>query len=256
MKSNLLKYFTSIFLALFLLGNFTFAQTVTLDLGDEISGMINDEFTIQVKADLRGHSVGNFDFEFIYDPYLLEINIEDVTKGEQVTGSFLSNKPDPNRIKIGTYGNDLSGELILFEIKGTLIANGQNDSGVEVSEINIGDDLPTNISTPFNINVKVGDVSTNNETETAIPEAFELKQNYPNPFNPTTVIPYAIPEATQVTITVHNVLGEKVATLVNQRVSAGNHTLTFDAVNFTSGVYFSRITAGNFSYTRKMLLIK
>ena len=89
-----------------------------------------------------------------------------------------------------------------------------------------------------------------------LPAAYALEQNYPNPFNPTTVIRYSLPKETRVTLTVYNVLGQPVATLVDGVEHAGYGEATFAGNNLPSGVYFYRLTAGTFSETRKMLLIK
>ncbi len=92
---------------------------------------------------------------------------------------------------------------------------------------------------------------------------FMLNQNYPNPFNPTTTISYSIPVETlratslhQVTLRVYDVLGREVATLVNEEKPAGNYEVNFDAGNMTSGIYFYTLKAGEFSQTKKLMLIK
>ncbi len=104
------------------------------------------------------------------------------------------------------------------------------------------------------------DVEENGETE--IPAKFELMQNYPNPFNPTSTIAFAIPKNARVNLSVYNVLGQKVAELINGVQSAGYHSVTWDAGNFASGIYIYRIKAeaidgsSTFTATRKMVLLK
>ena len=88
------------------------------------------------------------------------------------------------------------------------------------------------------------------------PKDFILSQNYPNPFNPTTKIQYSVPRAAQVSLTVYNVLGEKVATLFSGMERAGTYEVNFNADRFASGVYFCRMEAGGFSKTLKMMLLK
>jgi len=88
------------------------------------------------------------------------------------------------------------------------------------------------------------------------PTEFAFLQNYPNPFNPRTTIRFAIPRAGKVNLQVYNILGEQVAQLVNRELSAGEKTVTFDASNFPSGLYFYRIQVGNFVETKRMLLLK
>jgi hypothetical protein len=88
------------------------------------------------------------------------------------------------------------------------------------------------------------------------PLEFELSQNYPNPFNPTTQISYSVPQQSNVTLKVFNVLGMEVATLFSGLQDAGQHTATFDAKRFSSGVYFYRLQAGSVSMTKKMVFMK
>ncbi len=94
------------------------------------------------------------------------------------------------------------------------------------------------------------------EVSTAIPTEFSLGQNYPNPFNPTTKINFNIPEPSSVKLTIYNMLGQEVYTLLNDFMNAGSYEFNFDASNLTSGTYFYSITAGNFHSVKKMLLIK
>ena len=85
---------------------------------------------------------------------------------------------------------------------------------------------------------------------------FKLYQNYPNPFNPTTKIKYQIPLEEKVTLKVYDILGREVSTLVNEIKSAGIHEINFNASSLASGVYFYRITAGNYSDIKKIVLLK
>ncbi len=89
---------------------------------------------------------------------------------------------------------------------------------------------------------------------------FRLLQNYPNPFNPSTVIEYSIPAETgyipSVHLKIYDVLGREVATLVNKRQNPGNYKINFDAENFSSGIYFYQLSTGNFSETKKMILLR
>ncbi|MEX0685047.1 MAG: T9SS type A sorting domain-containing protein [Balneolales bacterium] len=88
------------------------------------------------------------------------------------------------------------------------------------------------------------------------PNVFRLNQNYPNPFNPTTNISYQIPSETHVTLDVYDVLGQKVATLVNEQKNAGQYEVNFDAAKLASGTYIYRLKAGERTQTQTMMLIK
>ncbi|MDP4197675.1 MAG: T9SS type A sorting domain-containing protein, partial [Bacteroidota bacterium] len=98
-----------------------------------------------------------------------------------------------------------------------------------------------------------------NEESLAQPKEYSLKQNYPNPFNPSTVIEFTTTSETKdvnTTLKVYDLLGREVATLLNQRISAGVHKVVFNAENLTSGVYFYRLQSGNYVETKKMMLVR
>jgi len=94
------------------------------------------------------------------------------------------------------------------------------------------------------------------ETGGGVPHRFNLDQNYPNPFNPSTVISYTLPISSLVTLKVYDVLGREVQTVINELQNPGNHSVTFSARTLSSGVYFYRLQAGNFSATKRLLLLK
>lgn len=89
-----------------------------------------------------------------------------------------------------------------------------------------------------------------------IPETYALAQNFPNPFNPSTSIRFSIPEAGFVTLKIFSTLGEEVASVLSEYKNAGNYEVNFDASKLTSGVYIYKITSGNFTASKKMMLMK
>jgi hypothetical protein len=91
---------------------------------------------------------------------------------------------------------------------------------------------------------------------TEVPKAFSLSQNYPNPFNPRTIITFELPKSEYVRLIVYDELGRKIETLVDEQLHAGIYEVDWDARGYTSGVYFYRLTAGDFVETKKMILIK
>lgn len=95
------------------------------------------------------------------------------------------------------------------------------------------------------------------EVEVGVPKDFALSQNYPNPFNPVTKINYDIPKDGKVNLIIYDVTGREVAALVNNELQpAGYYTITFNAINLSSGVYFCRLVAGDFVSTKKLVLLK
>ncbi|MFZ1518851.1 MAG: T9SS type A sorting domain-containing protein [Ignavibacteriaceae bacterium] len=110
-----------------------------------------------------------------------------------------------------------------------------------------------------------GTFSYSNEVEVdlSMPKIFSLGQNYPNPFNPSTIIKFSIPDVISaegrnlnITLKVYDVIGNEIATLVNENKPAGNYEVSFDARNLSSGTYFYKLQAGSFVETKKMVLIK
>ena len=107
-------------------------------------------------------------------------------------------------------------------------------------------------------------LSLKNANNGGVPDKFELFQNYPNPFNPRTVISYQLAVSSSVQLEVYNLMGQKVATLVDEKQPAGSYAVEFNASHLSSGVYFYRFLAkpshpgkaGNYVETRKMVLMK
>jgi len=95
-----------------------------------------------------------------------------------------------------------------------------------------------------------------NENIDNLPTQYEIWQNYPNPFNSSTSIKYALPEPAYVSIKVYNILGQLVISLVNSPLPAGYHQVTWSADNLSSGMYFYKLQAGEYSQSKKMLLLK
>jgi len=134
---------------------------------------------------------------------------------------------EPDWISTQTFGSPWE-NLALFDFSGELLLS-----------ISAFDSILTGIAKP----------------ETFVNE-FQLFQNYPNPFNPTTTIKFSLAEAGNVKLTLFNILGQEIKTIVNEFKEAGVHTINFDASNFNSGMYIYKIERGSFTRTRKMTLIK
>jgi hypothetical protein len=103
----------------------------------------------------------------------------------------------------------------------------------------------------FKRNMPNGIISNKN-----LPAEFKLEQNYPNPFNPATIISFSIEKSSHVTLNVYDVTGKLTAVLIDKDLDRGSYNIQFSGENYPSGIYFYRLQAGDFSQTRKMLLVK
>jgi len=145
--------------------------------------------------------------------------------------SFLVNNfiTPSSQVKVRFEASDLSGGSVV-------------EAGIDAFKVKIADCEPTHVA---------------DEVETAhIPDEYALIGCYPNPFNAQTIIEYGIPEASRVTVEIYDILGRKVETLVNKQQSAGYHQIIWNAGDFSSGVYFYKLQAGDFTKTKKMTLVK
>lgn len=106
------------------------------------------------------------------------------------------------------------------------------------------------------LSIGSGSVTGVDDIENGVPEEFELSQNYPNPFNPSTVINFAVPEAGYYKLNVYNILGQKVATLINKQLQAGHHSSVFNASGLATGIYIYTLEGSKINIVKKMQLIK
>lgn len=100
------------------------------------------------------------------------------------------------------------------------------------------------------------DIEDKKASQAIYSESFQLAQNYPNPFNPTTTITYQLPQASQIKLTIYDIRGREIQTLINQKMNAGIHTIQWDASHVSSGVYFYHLETESFTKVKKCLLIR
>jgi len=210
----------------------------------------------------------NFLFEFtgggISSPMSIARNTNDVL--------YISGGGSSNIVKFDTLGNMLgvithpdlpAPQGIAFDDRGHFFSS--SFSAHKIVEFDENDNYVQtitagNLQVPRSIAFEQLDPVTSVEDEITVAE-FELEQNYPNPFNPTTKIKFTIPNivssfSLRTTLIVYDVLGNEIATLVNEVKAAGNYEVNFNAKDLPSGIYFYQLQAGNFSATKKMILHK
>jgi hypothetical protein len=144
--------------------------------------------------------------------------------------------------------NNLPADSVYGGVRAGYRAGGSADSSLVIWQRVQG----TGAYCSYNIASTVGISNNGNE----IPNVFSLSQNYPNPFNPVTNIKFTIPANGLVKLVVFDVLGREVATILNDNMTAGSYTADFDASSLSSGVYFYTLTSGNFTDTKRMVLVK
>ncbi len=136
------------------------------------------------------------------------------------------------------------------------VSDGLDTLGVAEDNFVNGDEIKVYEELFYTITLTRG-LMINNEAISGTPQSFSLEQNYPNPFNPSTTINFSLPSASEVTLYVYDMLGRRVATLLdNEMMNASTHSVKFDASRLASGVYIYRLEAGEFTSTRRMMLIK
>jgi hypothetical protein len=131
-----------------------------------------------------------------------------------------------------------------------------NKSAAKSAEDVLKGNLVLGATSDARFGVVVGPITTSVRELNEVPNSVVLHQNYPNPFNPTTQISFELPQAMQVKLTVFDMLGREVSTLVNSTAKAGLSTVNWNAANASSGIYYYRLQAGNSVVTKKMTLIK
>ncbi|MBK8552270.1 MAG: T9SS type A sorting domain-containing protein [Ignavibacteria bacterium] len=188
-------------------------------------------------------------------------------------GFYLSTNSGVNWTAVPTFQTILS-----FEVSGTNLFAGNFSAGVYLSTDNGSSWLNKNQGFPSSITINKLLIANNyifaasqgksvwrrfytdiigiKNIGTEIPAKYSLSQNYPNPFNPVTNLEFGISKLGFVTLKIYDLLGKEVATLVNEKLNPGTYRVEFDAGTLTSGVYFYRLTSGDFTDTKRMLLIK
>ncbi|MBZ0201288.1 MAG: T9SS type A sorting domain-containing protein, partial [Ignavibacteriaceae bacterium] len=175
--------------------------------------------------------------------------------GMPVNGGFIF-AVDENESISNFAVSDVNGNYTISDlIPGSYIISSDKVEYLQAQPKEINLDFANSFVNNVNFTLTPQSVTSTEETPVTV-NNYSLLQNYPNPFNPVTNISFTLPEKTNVTLTVFNILGREITTLVNGELNAGQHSVSFDASKLSSGIYFYRMQAGNFISTHKMTYLK
>ena len=230
---------------------------------DSEENNIGQLFRLDEGVDIEAANDGGYDVYWITAGEWIEYTFSVETAGEFDITPYVATVPGFGNFKLLVDNEDISGRRNVTNTGGW-----QNWTPIPVEDVYLdeGDHIlrieADSDSDPdgwlFSVNYFdiTQNTSVSNEDVAGIPKTIELNQNYPNPFNPSTLISYSLPEASDVSLEVFNMLGQRVALLVDEMKQPGQHTVTFDAGNLSSGMYLYRLQANGFTQTRKMMLVK
>ena len=216
-----------------------------VDQSGEGSGDVHLKVWLDGVKELRGYS-----FKVRYDADRFDLKAA-TRIGERLSG-------DGNGLWPLLVVSRTAGEVIIADVV-------REDEGMEGDDVLVelrflskgyAEDFEFTVPEGVFLDVEGGMYALGSAEATALPEKFALLQNFPNPFNPVTTIAYDLPQASEVTLTLYTVTGQKVKVLVDGHQEAGHHTIRFDGSGFANGVYLYRLEAGSFVETRRMVLIR
>lgn len=203
------------------------------------------------------HLYGGFGYEYSFDIVKTE-NDDFILIGN--TNSSGAGSYDIYLVNIDSSGDTIWTKTFGSSIYENAIGSLKSDDG---DYIIYGQRKPFSISNVSDIllaKIKLDGTSDIDETSYSLPSGFKLEQNFPNPFNPTTIIKYSIPNSAITQIKIYDIIGIEISTLVNEFKQAGNYEIEFNAESsagrLPSGIYFYRIISGEYSDTKKMILLK
>lgn len=200
----------------------------------------------------NGNNILSFEGNITFNPEHLAL--EEVIWTELLAGFYVESNQENSEIKIAGASSVPDGQEGLFATLRFVVNENFNEDQTIVTVEQLR----------WNENERMANVATatllrslaTDGNLSGIPSEFAISQNYPNPFNPVTSISYQLPRSTHVELSVYNIVGQLVETLLNEPKNAGYHTVTWDASGVGSGVYFYRIKAGDFSTVKKCVVLK
>ncbi|MFQ5649299.1 MAG: ethylbenzene dehydrogenase-related protein [bacterium] len=204
---------------------------------------------------------------FGVSPGTTELAVEFDSTAAFATGAVIPGRilalPTGNRASVHAAGKYDNG-VWTVEFKRALTSDGDDFSVVSEGSVQFATEIFDNEgsghpgdgfdATVYTLNFPL--ISSVSETGPQIPGTYALNQNYPNPFNPRTTITFSLPDAGHTVLKIYNLLGQEVATLVDENLDAGAHTIDFGAANLSSGIYLYKLSVNGFSEIKKMALVK
>ena len=232
-----------------------------LDGSDKTSPWLNDAVEIFFDGNNDKLGLGEYDSSDVQWRWVYGEVVDDTSNAGSNIGNWIFKDTDMGyNLELSISKAELEYILALEDDEefGFEVSNANRDNGarVDVRHWWTSDGLTWNNPSLFGTAILANGPLVSVKKIEGVPTQFSLEQNYPNPFNPTTTITYSIVKSSNVNITVFDAIGREVATLVNQDQSAGNYSVTFDAANLSSGLYFYTLKSGNVGMTKKMMLLK
>ena len=203
----------------------------------------------------NGNNLLSFEVDLTYDPN--QVTVEGIDWSDQIDHFMIEENNEPGSIRVAGSGTTPDGQEGLFATLRLQVLETTTEQSIDltINKIRINESAPVE---DVMVSITQEVLSTDNAT---VPTVYALHQNYPNPFNPTTKISYDLPEASVVSLSIYDLMGRKIRTMINSEQTAGFKNIQWNATDdlgksVPAGMYIYTIQAGEFRQTRKMVLLK